>query len=111
MTISKIEKPAWTDYFNQISKSLVGKDVEIEVNSLATGHQIEAKWAPCLGIVYEPKSDMLEIVLEGLDHMINHPRELYVDKDADNLLSMEVIDEDDVRQIIKVRDPINPSLH
>lgn len=111
MTISKIEKSEWRDYLNQMSKTILGKDVEIEVDSMAAGHQMESKWAPCLGIVYEPKSDMIEIVLEGLDHMINHPRELYVDNDADNLLSLEIIDEDDVRQIIKVRDPIDSSLH
>lgn len=111
MSISKIEKPAWRDYFNQMSKVLVGKNAEIEVDSLAIGHQIEEKWAPFLGIVYEPKSDMIEIVLEGLDHMIHKPRELYADIDASQLKSLEVIDEDDVRQIIKLRDPLMLPLH
>lgn len=104
MAISKIEKPAWRDYFNQMSKALVGKDAEIEVDSTSGGQQMEAKWAPFLGIVYEPKSDMIEVVLEGLDHMIHNPREVYADSDADTLNSLEVIDEDDVRQIIKLRD-------
>jgi hypothetical protein len=111
MTISKIEKPAWSDYFNRMSKVLVGKDVEIEVDSLATGQQIEANWSPFLGIVYEPKSDMIEIVLEGLDHMIHKPKEVYADNNASSLVSLEVIGEDDVRQIIKLRDPLMLPLH
>jgi hypothetical protein len=106
MAVSKIEKPAWRDYFNQMSKVLAGKNVEIEVNSLSSGQQLEAEWAPFLGIVYEPKSDMIEVVLEGLDHMIHHPREVYIDTEAAQLTSLEVIDEDDVRQIIKLRDPV-----
>lgn len=106
MTISKIEKPAWREYFNQMSKALIGKDAEIEVDSLAAGHQMEAKWAPFLGIVYEPKSDMIEVVVEGLDHMIRKPKEVYADSDAASVTSLEVIDEDDVRQIIKLRDPL-----
>lgn len=106
MSLSKIEKPAWRDYFNQMSKVLIGKNAEIEINSLTAGQQMESKWAPFLGIVYEPKSDMIEIVLEGLDHMIHKPREVYADSDATSLSSLEVIDEDDVRQIIKLRDPI-----
>jgi hypothetical protein len=111
MSISKIEKPAWRDYFNQLSKALAGQDIEIEVDSLATGQQMEAQWAPFLGIVYEPKSDMIEIIVEGLDHMIHKPKELYADSDASRLISLEVIDEDDVRQIIRLRDPIKMPLH
>ncbi|MGZ3158381.1 MAG: DUF5335 domain-containing protein [Burkholderiaceae bacterium] len=111
MTISKIEKPAWSNYFNQMSKTMIGQKVEIEVDSLAIGQQLEAQWAPFLGIVYEPKSDMIEIVLEGLDHMIHKPRELYADIEASKLRSLEVIDEDDVRQIIKLRDPLMLPLH
>jgi hypothetical protein len=104
MTVSKIEKPAWRDYFNEISKTLVGQDAEIEVNSLTAGQQMESKWASFLGIVYEPKSDMIEIVLDGLDHMIHHPREVYADNDAEHLTSLEVVDQDDVRQIIRLRE-------
>jgi hypothetical protein len=106
MTISRIEKAAWPAYFNQMSKVLVGKNAEIEIDSLATGQQMEAQWAPFLGIVYEPKSDMIEVVLEGLDHMIHKPKEVYADNDASSLVSLEVVDEDDVRQIIKLRDPV-----
>jgi hypothetical protein len=35
---------------------------------LALGDQIAANWLPLLGITYEPKDDLLEIALEGLDH-------------------------------------------
>jgi hypothetical protein len=106
MSLSKIEKSAWQPYLDQISKTLIGKRAEIEVDSLAIGQQIEAEWLPFLGIVYDRKSDMIEVVLEGLDHMIFKPSALYADIEATGLTSLEVVDADDVRQIIKLRDPI-----
>ena len=106
MAISKLEKTAWHPYFDQISKTLAGKRAEIEVASLAVGDQIEAEWTPLEGIVYDPKSDLVEVIVEGLDHMIPKPREVYVDHDAGRLNSVEVIDADNARQIIRLRDPL-----
>jgi hypothetical protein len=106
MAISKLEKTAWRPYFDNISKTLDGKRAEIEVASLRIGDQIEAEWLPLLGIAYDPKDDLIEVVLEGLDHMIPKPQEVYVDQEAVLLTSMEVIDADGVRQIVKLRDPL-----
>lgn len=106
MAISKLEKSAWQPYFDKISKTIDGKRAEVEVDSLAIGVQIEAEWLPLIGITYDPKDDILDVAMEGLDHMIHKPRELYIDQEALELLSIEVIDTDDVRQIIKLRDPL-----
>lgn len=106
MAAEKLDKAAWHAYFDTISKALVGKRAEIEVQSLALGSQVEAEWLPLLGITYEPGDDMLEIVLEGLDHMIRKPTELYVDHGAGGLNSMEVVDGDGVKQIVRLRDPL-----
>jgi hypothetical protein len=106
MTISKVEKPAWHAYLDQVSKTLTGKRVEIEVDALNIGQQIEAKWLPLWGIVYDQKNDLIEVILDGLDHMITKPQELYVDHNLDNVTSFEVVDADNTRQIIKLHDPI-----
>jgi hypothetical protein len=102
----KLEKMAWHPYFDHVSKVLDGKRVEVEVASLKLGDQIEAEWLPLIGIAYDPKDDLIEVALEGLDHMIRHPKEVFVDQEAVLLTSMEVVDADDVRQIIKLRDPL-----
>ena len=106
MAISKLEKDAWQDYLNRISKKLDGKRAEVEVDALSLGSQVEAEWLPLLGITYDQKSDTLDVILEGLDHRINKPRELYVEQLATELSSLEVVDSDDVRHIIKLRDPL-----
>jgi hypothetical protein len=107
MATVKLDKAAWHKYFDQMTKSLlVGKQVEIEVTSLKIGDQIEQEWIQLLGITYDPKDDLIEVLVEGLDHLIPKPREVWVDHGVIGLASMEVIDADDVRQIIRLREPL-----
>ncbi|MDO8654450.1 MAG: DUF5335 domain-containing protein [Undibacterium sp.] len=106
MATSKLEKTAWQSYFDHISKTIEGKLAEIEVNSLALGSQIQAEWVPLLGITYDKKNDLIEIILDGLDHMIHKPRDIFIEQNGIALSSLEVVDEDDVKQIIKLRDPL-----
>ena len=106
MTIRKLEKKEWKGYFDRISKELNSQEAEIEVLSLALGDQVETKWLALLGITYDPKDDIVEVVLEGLDHMINKPREIYVDQEGPGISRLEVIDADGVRQIVKLRDEL-----
>ena len=106
MAISKLEKDVWHPYFDNMAHLLEGKRVDIEIDALAIGSQQEASWLPLLGIVYDYRNDLLEVALEGLDHLIYHPSEIFVDQNGVELLSMEVIDADAVRHIIKLRDPL-----
>jgi hypothetical protein len=59
-----LDKPIWKPYLDHVSKTIAtGKQVLIEVASLALGDQIEAEWVPLLGIVYDPKNDLVELAL------------------------------------------------
>jgi len=107
MATTKLKKDAWRPYFDRVSKLLGGaKRAEVEVAALNLGDQIEAEWVPLTGIVYDPKDDLIEVVLEDLDHLIHRPREVFIDQEGVLLKSVEVIDESGVRQIIKLRDPL-----
>jgi Family of unknown function (DUF5335) len=106
MAVQKLDKAQWRVFCDRVSKALVGNRAEIEIASLALGSQVEAEWLPLLGIAYDPKDDIIEIALEGLDHMVHRPREMYVDLGPDGLTSLEVIDGDDVRRIVQFRDPL-----
>jgi hypothetical protein len=106
MTARKLEKTKWRRFFDWMSKGLVGKRAEIEIASLALGDQIEAEWLPLLGITFDPKNDILEIALDGLDHLISRPREIYIDDSAGVLSSLEVIDSDGISQIVQLREPL-----
>jgi Family of unknown function (DUF5335) len=104
MTTRKLDKKQWRTFFDGISTTLEGKEAEIEVASLRLGDQVEAEWLPLLGIAYDPNDDIVEVALEGLDHLIPKPRDIY---DAPGgLVALEIVDADDVRQIVKLRDPL-----
>jgi hypothetical protein len=106
MTVRKLDKKQWRPFFDGVSKLLEGKRAEIEVASLSFGDQIEAEWLPLLGIAYDPKDDVVEVALEGMDHLIRHPQEIYVDEDVGGLMAIEIVTTDDVRELVKLRDPL-----
>jgi Family of unknown function (DUF5335) len=106
MTTRKLDKPQWRIFFDRLSTTLEGKQAEIEIASLRLGDQVEAHWLPLLGIAYDPNNDIVEVALEGLDHLIPKPREVYAQEGPDGLTALEIIDADDVKQIVKLRDPL-----
>lgn len=106
MAIQKLEKDKWRSFFDLASKGLLGMRAEIEVASLAIGAQIEAEWLPLLGISYDPKDDVVEVALDGVDHLIQKPKEIYIDGGPAGLSGIEIINQDDVREIIRLRDPL-----
>jgi hypothetical protein len=66
----------------------------------------QAEWLPLIGITYDPRDDAVEIALDGLDHMIRKSREIYLDDRAAGLTSLEIVDADGVRQIVKLKDQL-----
>ncbi len=87
MAIRRLEKDEWQAYLDRISKRLAGMRAEIEVAALNLGDQIAAEWVPIFGIVYDSKDDVLEIALDGLDHLISKPKEIYVDESFETELA------------------------
>ena len=106
MSSRRLTRSEWQAYCDLVSRDLVGKCAELEVISLDLGDQIEVKWVPLLGIVYDPKSDVFEVALEGVDHLIAHPREVYVEETARGIVALEITADDEIRQIVRLREPL-----
>ena len=106
MAARTLAKPEWKSYCDRISKGLTGKRAQIEVTGLRIGDHIAAKSLPLLGITYDSKDDLLEIALEGLDHLINKPLAISVDDGPEGLTGMEIVDSEGRRQILKLMDPL-----
>ena len=102
----KLEKAQWRPFLDTVSKLLEAKEAEIEVASLDLGDQVQAEWLPLIGIAYDPNDDVVEVALDGLDHMIHRPREIYLDNGVGGLTSLEIVDADGVRQIVKLKDEL-----
>jgi hypothetical protein len=110
MAPTKLDKSKWSVYFDGMSKELLGKRTEVELAGIPLGDQIEAEWLPLSGIVYDPKSDLVQVVLGGadahVDHMIRRPREIYVTRGAAGVENVLVLDGDGVEHILTFRDPL-----
>jgi hypothetical protein len=106
MAAEQTDRARWAPFFDTVTKSLTGKQAEIEVASLDLGDQIEAEWTPLIGITYDKKDDLIEIELEGLDHLIRSPREVFVDFGVGGIVTIAIDDADGNRQIVRLKDPL-----
>jgi Family of unknown function (DUF5335) len=106
MTTHKLDKTQWRTFFDRFSEILEGRQAEIEVASLSLGDQVEAEWLPLHGITYDPNDDVVEVALEGLDHMIRKPREIFLEDWTGGVMALEIVDADGTKQIVKLREPL-----
>jgi hypothetical protein len=98
----KLEKPEWSSFLDRFDKGLTDTQAEIEVAWLNLGDQVQAEWVPLIGIVYDPKDDIVEVAVENLDHIIRRPRELYVEEEDGELSSLAVVDGEGTRHVVRV---------
>lgn len=106
MVAEQIDRTRWAPFFDGVTKSLVGKQVYIEVVSLDLGDQVQVEWAPLIGITYDDKDDLIEIALEEHDHLIRSPHEVLVDSGFGGIVAIAIGDGDGNRQIVKLKDPL-----
>jgi hypothetical protein len=106
MGLQKFDRSKLLGICTAISGRLLGKRAEIEVVSPIEGILIAARWRPVVGIVYDPANDALKIMLDGADHLIFHPRELYLDFGNGGLQNLGILDRENAWQIVLLRDPL-----
>ncbi len=106
MATTQLDKAQWEEFFDRVSRQLVGRPAEIEVAGMDVGDQIEAEFIPMTGITYDPKDDLIEVASDEVDHIIRQPRQVWVDLGVDGLHSVEIVDADDHRQIVKLVQPL-----
>ena len=106
MGIQKFERSKWPHVCAAVSIALLGKRAEIEVVSLSDGLLIEAHWLPVIGIAFDPVNDLLRIMLDGVDHFVFQPKEMYLDFGLGGVQSLGILDNENAWQIVLLRDPL-----
>ena len=91
MTLRELPKAEWQPYFDQVSKHLIGERAMVEIKGLAFGDQRLARCLPLIGITYDGKDNILEVAMDGLDHLIHAPHKIIGSDGADGLESIEVV--------------------
>lgn len=106
MPTRSLDKSQRKGYFDRVSRELGASLAEIEVAGLGLGVQLARAWTPLRGIAYDPRADAVEIVTDDLDHMISHPREIFVEDGVEGLRSVQIIDAEGNHQIVRLKRPL-----
>jgi hypothetical protein len=106
MGIQKLDRSKWIEVCAAVSSGMLGKRAEIEVVSPVDGVLIEARWLPMIGIVFDPVNDAMKIMLDGVDHFVFQPREMYLDFGLGCVQSLGILDNENSWQIVLLREPV-----
>lgn len=106
MTTQQLRRTQWQPYFDHVSRRLGGEHVEIQTAGLNVGDQINQEWTLLNGLAYDPKNDVFEVVTDALDHLIAHPKDIYVEEDGTVLRSIDIVDADGNHRIVKLKQPL-----
>lgn len=106
MAIRRLDRTDWNGFCLHVSRRLLGKWADIEIASLQIGAQLGARGLPLLGFSYDPRDDVLQLMVGGLQHLIRAPCEFYVDEQPLGPVIMQIVDGEGVHQIITLRDPL-----
>ena len=96
-----IRKEDWQDELIKLWRKMDGKDIQIEVEALNLGDQVEADYVPLKGLSYDPKDDVVQVWTGKLDHMIYHPKSIELAVEDGHLLSIHIIDGEGEEHLIK----------
>jgi hypothetical protein len=103
MTTRKLDRSEWRRYFDEVAKSLPSMRVGVSILGDDIGAQVETEDGALLGISYDSNEEMFEIATPSISHRVANPKEIYVREEAGRLSSVEVIAQDDTKQIVELR--------
>lgn len=102
----QIPQADWKAYFDDLTKRFF-KDANpeaaiVEVISPDLGSQVAADHVRAHGVTYDPRSEALEIALDGVDHLVYHPKEIWVVEEDNGFVSaLEVVRDDGTREVVR----------
>lgn len=103
METKELPKPEWERYFDVATKNMRGQQVDVEIIGAAIGDAIQEENIPLRGLSYDPHHDAFFIHAATLEHQIAHPKSVKVAEEGIELRSVEILDENDNKQIIRMK--------
>lgn len=102
MATKRLDEEEWGRYFDNAAGTLLGRKATVEVVAPDVGAQFAAVGVNVIGIVYDPKDKLLEVALDGMDHLIRHPQEIYVEETPRGLSAVEATDGSGRKHIVQI---------
>ena len=94
-------------YFDKFTRHFLLREstnaVDVEILSPDLGDQFAAEGAHLYGITYDPKDNSLEFELEGGDHRVTQPKEVWTAEELDGFIkAIEIVRDDGTREVARV---------
>ena len=104
-TTKQLQRAEWKDYFDRFTSERLGDGaVTVEVISPTLGDQFEVSAVRLLGLAYDPKSRIFEVLVEDVDHLTFNPSDIWVLEGEPGFIStVELVTVDGGKEIIYVR--------
>lgn len=106
MASRQLAREQWKNYFDLISKQNKSAVVNVEVIGIEIGDQTEIKWQPLKGLSHDPKRNSFCVYTEQINHQISHPKDIFVEEKDGFPETIEIIDEDNNKQILKLKNAL-----
>lgn len=106
MQTREISKHNWQGFFDQVSRVLKGKLIQIEVGGLELGAQIEVTKLSLNGLTYDAKDDAFIVSSDEIEHVIRSPQQIFIADGSDGINSLKVCAADETEQIINFVEPL-----
>lgn len=106
----EIDKQAWASYLTQVAQEHRDLEISIEIVGGEVGHGIEATDMQLEDLVYDERSDELEIAgsrrvdssRQVLRHFVSHPRSVWVEEVAGEPAAIEIDHGDGVKTLVRM---------
>jgi hypothetical protein len=102
MATIRLDEEEWHRYFDNAADALQGRKATVEVVAADVGAQFAAENLGIVGITYDPKGRLLEVALDGMDHLIRNPQEIYVEETPHGIATFEAIDAEGRKHIVQI---------
>ncbi|MCB0719501.1 MAG: DUF5335 family protein [Bacteroidetes bacterium] len=108
ISAKKIDKGEWMSFFSALAQDHRRRKqvdyAEVRIMSREIGVQKEVSWLPLIGITYDQRNDVIDLSVENMNHMIQHPKEVFVDDGGNgHVRSIEVMRNDGIVELIEIR--------
>jgi len=101
-----VPRDEWHGLFGVVCTAVRGSLVEVEAASLELGDQTVVPWLPLRDIEFDSEHDRVAVMMDGVDHLILHPRSIAVLEGSGGITGVAIVTDDDVKEVLRFRMPL-----
>ncbi len=106
MAWQQIDKAAWENYFDSLSKKIKAEKVEIEIMAMGVLDKEKTAWIPLYGISYDPGEKVLSVFCKGIDHLIRSAEAVSVHTTDAGIDRIEIKTGEGYKHVLRLQQPV-----